>query len=194
MKVKPAVPVFRRKTVCKRARPASHLCSAEQHGSESQSDLDSRWTPALACLCGIFRPPPGVVGSRSFPTLRWNTDFSGYKNLWNFSASKQLCVVWCTCHQSFWGRIVVFPRINMFSGQNSAASLRTGRPNIEIYVETEVDGNDCLASTKPLCYLFKILVFFFWISFDWIACFQDKTGRPNIEMFVETEVDHCLLW
>ena len=26
----------------------------------------------------------------------------------------------------------------MFSGQNSAASLRTGRPNIEIFVETEV--------------------------------------------------------
>ena len=112
-----------------------------------QSDLNSRWTPMLACLCGIFRPPPGVVGSRSFPTLRWNTDFSGYKNLWNFSASKQLCVVWCTCQQSFWGRIVVFPRINMFSGQNSAASLRTGRPNIEIFVETEVLG---LASEKNI--------------------------------------------
>ena len=73
-----------------------------------QSDLNCWWTHALACLYGIFRPPPGLVGSRSFPTLRWNTDFSGYKNLWNFEASRQLCIVRCTCQQSFWGRIVVF--------------------------------------------------------------------------------------
>ena len=103
-----------------------------------QSDLDSRWTPTLACIWGIFRPPPGVVGSRSFPTLRWNTDFPGYKNSLDFGSWKTIWYCSVRLPTVVWGRIVVFLTIRMFFGKISAGEKSTNRPSIRSLSPTKV--------------------------------------------------------
>ena len=119
MKAKPAVLAFWGKTMGTFAPPVSHLCSAEQHRNESQVALELS-VDSHVVLNLLYFLPPGVVGSRSFPTLRWNTDFSGYKTLEILKHKNNWVLLGAPANSRFGGRIVVFLTIRMFSGKISA--------------------------------------------------------------------------